>query len=272
MKKGINIPNYAGEKTRLYLLIEVCENGISLVWVSSHPKEILGAEVFNLDPHEKMEEALMTVFNHIKESKYIPEKINISFNYKESLLIPDIYSESGLHEEMLNLTFGENEFMIVKSDYLKEQSLLNIYRIPVSIEELCQQYFREATLFHSTTKQIQIESDSTHLTCIIFYQRVKIILFKEGKLQIAQQYEYKTQEDVAYHLLNTCERYHISASEIKLRLKGLVVKESKLYEYLYNYFLDINLATTNSRVALTPHIVQQTKYFLSHLIDLASCE
>ncbi len=272
MKKGINIPINAGERAQLSLLIEICENGISLVWISSNPREIVGAEVFNLDPHEKIEAAAQTIIGQLKESKHIPEKINVSYNFKESLLVPEKFSDNSLFQEMLNLSFGENEFMTLKSDFLKDLSIHHIYRIPKVIDELCQLHFPEATFFHSTTKQIQIESDSTHLTCIIFYQRVKIILFKEGKLQIARQYEYKTQEDVAYHLLNICERYNVSPSEIKVRLKGLVVKESKLYEYLYNYFLDINLASTNSRVALTPHIVQQTKYFLSHLIDLASCE
>ena len=272
MKKGINIPIHAGDKAQLYVLIEICENGISLVWISSHPKEIVGAEVFNIDPNEKIEVAVQTIFNHIKEAKHTPEKINISFNFKESLLIPEKHFDDSLNKEMLNLSYGENEFMTMKTDYLNNLSVYNIYRIPKTVEELCQHYFPDALTFHSTTKQIQIESDSTHLTCIVFYQRIKIILFKEGALQIAQQYEYKTQEDVAYHLLNICERYNVSPAEIRLRLKGLVVKESKLYEYLYNYFLDINLSSTNSKVALTPHIVQQTKYFLSHLIDLASCE
>jgi hypothetical protein len=272
LKKGINIPIHAGEKANLFLLIEICENGISLVWISSHPKEIVGAEVFNVDTNEKIDIIAQNIFNHIKESKHTPEKINVSFNYKESLLIPEKYHDNSSIQEMLNLTFGENEFMTVKTDHLKELSIYNIYRIPKTIEELCQYHFPNASLFHSTTKQIQIESDTTHLTCIVFYQRIKIILFKEGKLQFAQQFDYKTQEDVAYHLLNICERYNVSPTEIKLRLKGLVVKESKLYEYLYNYFLDINLASSNSKVALTPHIVQQTKYFLSHLIDLAACE
>lgn len=274
LKKEINIPININEKARVFLMIELCEKGISLVWHSLHPKEIAGAEVYNFEEKDNVEEVLSGIFTNILNSKYHPEQIRISYNYKQSLLVPEKYYQSSTNADMLNLLYLDSHSDIVKFDHIPELEMYHIYRVPKKINDLVLSMLPNGVNFHSTSKQILMnkEDEGSHLLCIVFYHRIKVILFKEGILQIVQQFEYNTPEDVAYYLLNVCEQYHVNSTEVKLRLQGLIVKDSKLYEYLYNYFLQIDLALASSKVSLTPHFVHQTKYFLSHLIDLATCE
>jgi hypothetical protein len=49
----------------------------------------------------------------------------------------------------------------------------------------------------------------------------------------------------------------------------MVVKDSALYQSLYQYFLDLDLEENTSGVQMTSGFSEVPKQYLSHLIDLA---
>ena len=272
MKKALHTPFDIKDNTDLLLLIEVSDFSISLVWSSIQPKNIIGIEVFNIDEQEDFSNFLMGVINEIKRFNNQIKKTRVRYNFKESLLVPTIYYNALLNKEMLDLLYGENDLMIIKSDDVKEVGFYNIYRIPKAIDALLNDHFSAIEEKHSTSNQIRIDVIGDQLFCIVSHNRIKLFLYKGNKLQIVQQFNYQSFEDVIYHLLNICEQHLMNPSEVKLQLKGLIVKESKLFQELHNYFLDIDFASINDTILLPMSISEENQHFLSHLIELASCE
>jgi hypothetical protein len=140
------------------------------------------------------------------------------------------------------------------------------------LDALLKNHFSAIEEKHSTSKQIRSDVIGDHLFCIVSHNRIKVFLYKGNKLQIVQQFNYQSFEDVIYHLLNICEQHSMNPSEIKLQLKGMIVKESKLFQELHNYFLDIDFASINDASLLPTSISEENQHFLSHLIELATCE
>jgi len=272
LKKALHTLFDIKDNVDLLLLIEVGDFSISLVWSTFQRKNIIGIEVFNIDEQEDYTTFFMGVVNEIKRFNNQIKKTKVRYNSKESLLVPVTYYNASLNKEMLDLLYGENDFMIIKSDEVKEVGFYNIYRIPKPLDVLLTNHFSAIEEKHSTSKQIKLDVIGDQLFCIISHKRIKVFLYKGNNLQIVQQFNYQSFEDVIYHLLNICEQHSMNPSEIKLQLKGLIVKDSKLFQELHNYFLDIDFASTNDTSSLPTSISEENKHFLSHLIELALCE
>ena len=60
-------------------------------------------------------------------------------------------------------------------------------------------------------------------------------------------------------------------SEIKLRLYGMIVKDSNLYQQLHNYFLDIDFITIPEEINVRQEMNNLPAHFFSHLTELATC-
>lgn len=272
MKKALHTPFDIKDNIDLLLLIEIGDFSISLVWSMFQTKNIIGIEVFNIDHQEDFSTFFLGVVNESKRFNSQIKKTRVRYNFKESLLVPTIYYNASLNKEMLDLLYGENDLMIIKSDEVKEVGVYNIYRIPKSLDALLKNHFSAIEEKHSTSKQIRSDVIGDHLFCIVSHNRIKVFLYKGNKLQIVQQFNYQSFEDVIYHLLNICEQHSMNPSEIKLQLKGMIVKESKLFQELHNYFLDIDFASINDASLLPTSISVENQHFLSHLIELATCE
>ena len=260
MKKALHTPFDIKDNVELLLLIEVGDFTISLVWSTFKTKNIIGIEVFNIEEQEEFYTFFLDVVNEIKRFNNQIKKTRVRYNLKESLLVPTIYYHVSLNKEMLDLLYGENDLTIIKSDEVKEVGFYNIYRIPKALDDLLNNHFCAIEEKHSTSNQIRTDVNGNQLFCIVSHNRIKAFLYKGNNLQIVQQFNYQSFEDVIYHLLNICEQHSMNPSEVKLQLKGLIVKESKLFQELHNYFLDIDFASINSELGLSkPALVHHQK-------------
>ena len=162
--------------------------------------------------------------------------------------------------------------MVLNNDLVTSAIIYNHYRIPKEIAAVFTERFPKAVFFHSTSLQLeQLNQETDLLYCIIYHNSLKTILYKEGKLQIVQQFNYTIPEDVAYHLLNICEQFAVKPSEIPLRLSGMIDEHSKLYIELYNYFLNIHFENVADGIYTTDEMKTLPAHFFSHLTSLALC-
>jgi hypothetical protein len=269
LKKVLDIPVKFIEKKPITLLIEINRVGIALLWVANNPKKIIGAEVFSLAEQESLDILLTSILADIRQNKNKPEKIKVFYDTLESVLIPGEFFKNEIEAETLNLMFGEDDDAIVKSEHINELNIQLVYRIPKKIESLLISNFPKAKFCHSTTKQVKTENPSNRMSCIIFNNVVKVILYKSGQLQIVKHFSFTTHEDVAYHLLNTCSVYDVDPSSVQLSLLGMVTKESTVFQTLHNYFLDIDFDNNASAIQMGNEFLELPKHYLGHLIELA---
>jgi Protein of unknown function (DUF3822) len=88
--------------------------------------------------------------------------------------------------------------------------------------------------FHLLKAQQPLTSENK-LHIVFYHSHFIVSVFKEGTLQLIQNYSYRAPEDVLYHLLNICETFNLSAGETTAYASGMIDTSSPLYEMLRAY-------------------------------------
>lgn len=271
MKAAFNISPSASEINTLHLLVETGAQRISFTWFNkapfvvkglityNHPEQLTGVDIKNIiSSHESLMQGTVST--------------TICYDFKESVLVPGKYNYNSMSEDALALMYGRRNDVVLNNDFITSANIYNHYRIPSEMEQVFSEKFPRADIFHSTSLQLeQLTQEKDLLYCILYQHSLKTILFKEGVLQVVQQFNYTTPEDVAYHLLNTCEQFSVKPSEVDLRLSGMVDEQSRLYGEMYNYFQNISFQNVADGIYVSEEIKALPAHFFSHLTALAIC-
>ncbi len=259
----------------LHLLVEAGDNGISFTWYSKGPDIIKGIVVYDFSDKIIAAEMAAEVENIFHTNTIFKESytsINICYDFKESLLVPEAYYLHATAESMLNMVFATDEDCTINTEPIKSRQIVNMYAVNNKLRAAITKQFPLASVHHTSSLQLQMDTtDTIQLIGIFFHNRLKIILFKDDLVQMVNQFHYNTPVDAAYHLLNCCSQYNINPVELKLILSGMIDEKSKLYEEIYKYFLNIKLNEPGAGIELHERIKLYPAHFFSHLTWLISC-
>ena len=273
MKAAFNILPVKNENERLYLLIEAGDYGISFTWYSKDPLDVKGLTVYNFTWSTTAAEKAIELESILASNAVFNEKnesVHICYDFKESILVPAAFYKPGTEKALLELMHDTDNNSIIKSELIADK--FNTYAVENKIETLLLNRFPDAKTHHSTTLQLQNGFPAgDQLFCIIFHNTIKVILSRDGALQIVQHFSYAGHTDAAYHLLNCCEQYKLKSTAVTLHLSGLVDTSSMLYNELYKYFLNIEFDRIQDGINLQERIKFYPLHYFSHLTTLISC-
>ena len=274
MKIAFKIPPILDLNVEFNLLIEVGKEDISFLLFSKNPFAVKGLFSFSLDnigSAEYMEDVknILSEYPALQSSNI--SSCTIFYNFPTSSLVPHQYFIEEEKENMLDIMFGADKSRICFYEEVKDKNIKNIFSIPHYIYNSFLQLYPKSKSTHSTTYQVNIEkSNGNYLQCIFYSNSIKVVLFKEGILQIVQYFNYTTASDVCYHLLSVVNSFQLTVSTLNLILSGMIDAKSKLYEEVYKYFLNISFAQIND-VIVTENLNELQPHFYHHLTALATC-
>lgn len=256
-----------------HLLVEIGQEGLSIIYYSIAPFQVDGWMNFHFDknqPASRMAAAVEDLLQ--KESMPAFNTCHIFFNFKESTLVPRQFFRESETAAVLDCLYGPQPTDAVFSEPVSSMDAVNIYRVNDQLYNLLNSKFLSAVFYHSHTILLPyLLRVQEELFCTVYQDSIRVILFTGNKLQLVQYFEYNTPSDVAYHLLNVCGSHNISPSGIQLSIGGFIEMDSNLYEELYKYFLEIQLAQQPGEVALSAEMSEIPPHFFSHLTALAQC-
>ena len=273
MKTAFKILPEAGAETSLHLLIEIGWENISFVYYTKNPFKVAGLSIYsfekNITPVELAEELTAFIGEEILPAY---SDCTICYNFKQATLVPATYYKENMLRDILDCLYGENNVASYYTEAVIGMDSIVAYRVDTRVEAVLKQTFRNAEIHHSLSLQLQfLHTKADTVYCIVYQSSIKVILFKNQVVQIAQFFEYTTPADVAYVLLNVCTQHQVSTQECTVMLSGFIDKKSNLYDELYRYFLNIHLDDENDNTIVSQAISQYPAHFFSHLIQLAKC-
>ena len=252
------------------LTIEIGDDGISLLTFDLSEKKPISINLLEFEKDKELEANLQACSESILKAAKQAKEISIHYNFKDSVLIPEKYHQSGRNASYLNLMFTQNEDVTILEDQISILNVVNVYQIPEQIHHWFKLQFPEAIFSHSTSKQILNSTTSNELNVIFSFGNMKVLFFIEGKLQLVQYFKHQTPEDALYHLLSICEAHHINPAEISLKITGMIEKSSAIYQLLYNYFLTINLNQESHLFSFYENDEAAPIHYFSHLFELTT--
>jgi hypothetical protein len=107
---------------------------------------------------------------------------------------------------------------------------------------------------------------------VFFYpEKIVVMIFKSGKLQLIQTFSYQDSKDIAYHLLNCCRQLNLSQEQTLFELSGLIEQNSTLFEELNKYFLHLHFENIEDSIKMTDELKEFPRHYFSSLLKMAIC-
>ncbi len=265
--------NINTSQSRLFIIIGL--HGISYT-VLSDDNTFSGVGFFTYDTGTSIKKVATAADKIIASQALLTKQFSnttIIYTFTNSVLVPYELFNNDINKEMLELLYGNTQEEIIKTEFVQSQNLYNIYRVPADVVSLLAGRFPSATYthLHSILPDVLKEKEGDHIYGLFGANHITVMLKKKGELQLIQKFEYKTPEDVAYHLLKVCNSFDASVDETTLYVNGLLDKVSTLYAEIYKFFRQIQFATLPEGYTYTDEIKKHPSHFFSHLFALASC-
>jgi hypothetical protein len=257
------------------LIVEVGLHHLACLVKNGSKQTVRDFELFKIDNEISNFEIAFgqVLLNSILLDKTYADTSVIIHNEK-SLIVPSANFSKESSHDYLNVVFGEtnNEAFFVDS-FASEQGIVNIYRISSEWLNVINKHLEVVSIMHTYTKTIaqlfQLSLANNDCMKVAFYDDHLIVaLISNKKLQIIQNFNYQSREDVLYYLLSIVERFNAKADNILLAASGMVDVKGTLFNDLKKYFKRIIVEETDNIVANIDYGENQ-KYYYTPFLNLA---
>ena len=158
----------------------------------------------------------------------------------------------------------------VQQDFVPAQQVQLLYNIPPYFAEIFEAYPSVQTMHvHAAAlKADDLNKDGNYLYLHFTSKEFRVLVMKEGQLQLAQIYPFAAPLDVVYYLLMISAQYDLPQAQTTIVLSGLVDERSALYKELFQYYNVVEFAAP-SNIALPP--TEYHPHYFSSILNLAAC-
>ncbi|WP_018629502.1 DUF3822 family protein [Niabella aurantiaca] len=169
------------------------------------------------------------------------QKKIIAFDFPAYTLLPAALNQ-GDNSALLHLAGGDPQDHIL-NEYIGDDIALN-YSVPFVLLNKCIQHLPGAAYWHLQKIRVtEALGDKTAAVITVNFidNAFSVVAVKDGVLLLAQHYTYRAPEDVLFYLLKIAGVHGLPQTEVQLHISGLINADSRLYNMLYAYFLNVRL-------------------------------
>jgi|EndMetStandDraft_4_1072995.scaffolds.fasta_scaffold117782_2 hypothetical protein len=260
------------------LLIEVGDKMFSYVIYHKEQRRFLGLRQYNLDytPGKTMLENLLEIITNDDLLQIPFKEAFIIYNYTDSNFLPEKVFHIELNQPVTEIIYGNAKKGLLLSEKVIGFKMYNIYRVPREIHALLQRKFASGNYWHYYTLllndgQMQTSSNEQVIKMVMRADQFLVAVFNGDKIQLVQSYTYQTPDDVSYYLLAICNRFKISQEKVTLIVSGLLDEQSRLYQELLKYFLQVQWDRLPDTVKLDEPFAAFPDHYFSPLLKMALC-
>ena len=246
------------------LLIKLGHNSVSLIL--SMPDGTLTNHLYK-EFSKKIETHLLEnkLDSIISESNFTKQNITnvklIVCNRLSSIVPKNLFEEKfSLEYLKYNAKLLKNDF--AANDKIEEIGAINVYIPFVNVNNYLIEKFGAFNYYHYSTilikKLIKIANHKkTSFFVNIQLDSIQILIFKNKKLQLYNNFEIKEKEDIIYFLLLSMEQNKIDNNKTKISLHGIIKKDT--YLLLEKFINNIEIIDLSKKTAKTTELNNLTK-------------
>jgi hypothetical protein len=260
------------------LLIEVGEKMFSFVIYNKEQRRFVGLRQYNLDytPGKTMLENLLEIVTNDELLQSQFKEAFIIYNYTDSNFLPEKVFHIELNQPVTEVLYGNAKKGLLLSEKVIGYKMYNIYRVPREIHALLQRKFSSGNYWHYYTlmlydQQVQASAGEQVIKMVMRADQFLVAVFNGEQIQLIQSYSYQTPDDVSYYLLGICNKFHISQDKVTLIVSGLLDEQSRLYQELLKYFLQVQWDRMPETIKLDQAFSAFPTHYFSPLLKMALC-
>jgi hypothetical protein len=175
------------------------------------------------------------------EVETVCETIEISIETDCFTLIPDSLFSAEDYAALLQFqhpTFSLSSDKLLTDELLNHKAIL-LYSCSNKLYEAVMSFYNEASIQHHLVQYLKVDyKDDCRLQVVNRQGKMDIVAFKNNSVQLANTYEYSTDEDFLYHLTQVKEQLQFADSYCSVVLSGQAITSSLellLSKYIRNF-------------------------------------
>ena len=227
--------------------VQISLTGLSFL-VTDANKSPLHYKKIEFDYPIAAEELQWNLEKTIKESPELNqshEKITVIHASNLYTVVPQsLFDESRASDFLkFNTKILTNDY--VGFDTLSELGMVVVYLPFISANNYLFDTFGSFDYYHASTRLLDFilnkDKFETQPRAHLHIQKgyFDCIVVKNGKLELANSYSYKTPEDFIYFVLFCFEQLGLNPNEVETLVSGTIDMESPLYDILYTYIRNV---------------------------------
>lgn len=265
LKTLFHLQSDGQHKEHQVLLLEIGTDHCYCANYDPATRGLTAIKYFAIDPQNWLDE-LLGVLNGFRNRSY--SRAVVCSSLTSALLTPSRFAQQA-HAllELVHEAPGQHTV----AETIEEWQMLTVHALPQAAVDLLKERFPKLQFIHAYTVQLKANTASGFANAIHVHfttRQFGVLVRKEGQIQLAQLYTYRTGMDVVYYLIKICTEFGFAQEEVHILLSGLIEEDSALYKDLYTYFLHLHFQGEGGEgLPSTDHPVH---YFRSTL-NLAAC-
>ena len=234
------------------LFMEIGNSQLACLVKGAHSQQIEAFELFELDKEMTDWADILFEFKNLSvilNRSY--KETHCYYNFQEAVIIPESKFSISAAEDFLSLIYGENTRDEIRHDTISTgDQMVNAYRVKKSLQEWMGRQFILYQPHHLYTKILADlfagEIPVTPLLKLQVYASHMIVsVTQKGKLLLIQSFQYQSEEDILYYVMNILKQFHINAADAQIDISGKIDPDSILYQQLNQLFGQMSVETIN---------------------------
>lgn len=179
--------------------------------------------------------------------------VNLGYFGTNMALFPSTLFDASDLQTIANFHFNIQPDEVVQYEEIKPHGMVVVYTLPKTLLQAAKSAFPQLDVVHAggfTTAYYLNEyknKPGDHLHVHLWKQHAEICVIRNGKLLLYNIFEYITQEDLLYIILNVFEQLELNPETLPLKLSGEIEKATGPWPLLETYirFVELENRPTN---------------------------
>jgi len=236
IQKIFGIYNNTGKACRFYT--EVGEDHIAC-WCVDENNALRTFEFFSFSYHE---DGFAETFRQVKLNSALLsgeyESTYVIWENEHCICIPDNLFSSSVSALYLTNILG-NTLHYTPMHYALEETVL-AYKVQNDHFKVINENLPGAKQLHKYCALVRsvknaAETNDNFIKAVFYQNHFVLMAVEKGQLKLIRRFNYKTSDDVIYHVLNTATQLNMNIEETDVIVSGLIDLQSVLYRELYKY-------------------------------------
>lgn len=241
-KKDLNSP--------YRLSVQLSLTGLSFL-MEEENKTVLTEEISFSEP-KNPDELLYEIekaFAEIEQLQHPVFELTLIYQNPFNSIVPASLFKEEEAEQYLKLNTRIFTTDFVAFDTIEHFELVNVYVPLANINNYFFEQYGEFSYFHFTTTflervlQNEKTGNSKKMYAHLHGQQVNVVVTSGKKLELCNNFNYSTPEDLTYYILFVAEQLQLNPEEFELILSGKISEKDDFYKMLYTYIRNVVIQT-----------------------------
>lgn len=259
------------------LLTVISPRFITYIIFNAQDQKVALIKQYQLDfyPDKTIEENLKDILETDENLKKTFQKSFIVYDYPSASLIPEALFNVSMNKPATELMYGDVERGLLLSEKIIKGKMYNIYRIPREIHSQLQSHFGSGKYWHIHTLLLEnkqpVLNHPFQIEMSLKEDNMLVGVWKNGELQILQQYQTETLEDMIYYLQLIVNQFNINPAEVEFIWSGKNKFIEDVEVNLNKYFKQVSPLTLVDGWSLGNAFNNIPVHYYTNYLNLVAC-